>query len=48
MGRGLKRKPRVENPAQMAKQWSHRSPVDREDLSHMLLIYFLLLSYHHT
>jgi len=36
MGRDPKRKPIVENLAQMAKQWSHRSPVDREDLSHML------------
>jgi len=36
MGRGLKRKPKVENPAQMAKQQSHRPPIDREDLSHLL------------
>jgi len=36
MGRGPKRKPRVENPAQMAKQRSHRSPVDYDDLSHLL------------
>ena len=36
MGRGPKRKPIVENPAHMAKQQSHHSPIDREDLSHLL------------
>jgi len=37
MGRGRKRKlGEKENPAQMAKQQSHHSPVDREDLAHLL------------
>jgi len=36
MSRGPKRKLKIENPAQMAKQRSHRSLVDREDLAHLL------------
>jgi len=37
MGRGPRRKLKEkENPAQMAKQRSHRSPIDREDLAHLL------------
>jgi len=36
MRRDPKRKLIVENPAQMAKKRSHCSPVDREDLSHLL------------
>jgi len=36
MGRGPKRKLRIENPTQMAKQQSYRSLVDRKDLAHLL------------
>jgi len=36
MGRGPKRKLKIEHPTQMAKQQSHHSHVDREDLAHLL------------
>jgi len=36
MGRGPKRKLRIGNPAEMAKQRSHHSLVDYEDLAHLL------------
>jgi len=43
MGRGPKRKLRIENPTQMTKQRSHRSLVDRKDLAHLLLSIKLMI-----